>query len=369
MKAWRTLSLFSNVLAPGHNDRALTSRDSRATRRLARYVTAGVSSQTLQRVSSWLHRFWGFLQRKAWRLGKCSPSPGMVTCNTLALEFLTLVADWNKGRTTVPAAARAINFMRKFNSAAPLSDDPRMTMLKRAVMRANPSNPRGALPIHAMMVAAVATAWGSSSSCWWRRMVAFIMLAAFQTLLRGAGILVVPNHSITWVAGSTEFLNPSVPPRNYTGVLLLVPKRKTKQEAPSWIPLKRGLATEILRRHALWRGRGPATNPFLFPSRKLRVSGNTRRWVPHPTNRMSQSSLCFLLRQALREVCGISHRDADRFTVHSLRVGGINFYRHLGVSTSMRAEIASHRSLQTSRRYLRLLPQEQLDELDNMVGV
>ena len=89
-------------------------------------------------------------------------------------------------------------------------------------------------------------------------------------------------------------------------------------------------------------------------------------WIPHASNGLSQASLVTLLRKALVQVCGLSERQASRFTVHSLRVGGINYYKRIGVSIGMRAKIASHKSLVTSRKYLRLLPVEKLVELSTM---
>ena len=49
------------------------------------------------------------------------------------------------------------------------------------------------------------------------------------------------------------------------------------------------------------------------------------------------SSFTRLIRKALVEVCGLSMSAARKFTVHGLRVGGINFYRKRGVSVSLRA--------------------------------
>ena len=67
---------------------------------------------------------------------------------------------------------------------------------------------------------------------------------------------------------------------------------------------------------------------------------------------MLTSSFATLLRLALQEVCGLSKADADKFNVHSLRVGSINYYKRSGVSIGMRAAIASHKSLATSKLYL-----------------
>ena len=72
------------------------------------------------------------------------------------------------------------------------------------------------------------------------------------------------------------------------------------------------------------------------------------------------------MRLALVQACGLSEWQASRFTVHSLRVGGINYYKRIGISIGMRAQIASHKSLVTSRKYLRMLPAEKLIELSMM---
>ena len=127
-------------------------------------------------------------------------------------------------------------------------------------------------------------------------------------------------------------------------------------------------ATTILAKFARWReGRCPR-NKFLFPSRKSRVIAGKRTWVPNPKNRLSSSSFLLLLRKALTEVCGLTAVQAQMFTVHALRVGGINYYKSIGVSIGLRAQIAAHKSIATARRYVRLLPHEQLEELASMVN-
>ena len=82
---------------------------------------------------------------------------------------------------------------------------------------------------------------------------------------------------------------------------------------------------------------------------------------------MSSASLLRLMREALVQVCGLSPTQARRFTVHSLRVGGINYYRSLGVSTELRAQLADHLSLRSNLRYLRMKPTDQIKILDSIV--
>ena len=221
--------------------------------------------------------------------------------------------------------------------------------------------------MQAFIMIAIARVWGSSK-LWWKRMVATAAFVSFVSLLRGSGVLSVPVNGLTWVVGLTELANPKRPPRRHSGVLLLVPKRKSKQDAPSWIPIRAGLVTKLVARHMRWRAGVVPQNAFLFPSRKLRIKNGKRSWRPHPANPLSPASFCALLRMALRQVCGLKTAQANIFTVHSLRVGGINYYKSIGVSIGMRAKIAAHKSLRTSRRYLRLLPIEQFQELEDMVG-
>ena len=239
-------------------------------------------------------------------------------------------------------------------------------MLKQGVLRSIPHKPRGALPLPAFMLMAVVAAWGSRSE-WWKRMIALIALLAFLALLRANGILAVPLRGNTWVVGTQEFVNPAFPPRRHSGVLLLVPSRKSKQHQPSWIPFRAGRATRLLRRFLRWRRSHARRNAFLFPSHKPYFAGRRRAWRPHGSNGMSPSSLLRLLRAALVEVCGLSKAQAARFTLHSLRVGGINYMRQCGVEIGFRARIATHKSLVTARRYNRMLPIERLSELSSLI--
>ena len=258
--------------------------------------------------------------------------------------------------------------MRKIIGVAPLKDDPRSSLLKQGVLRLSPHRPRGAVPLSAFLVMAVVSVWGRSKT-WWKRMVACIMFAAFVTLLRAAGILSVPARGVTWVVDLMELLDPVRAPRRHSGVLLLVPRRKSKQTQPTWVPMRAGPVTQLMRRHYNWRKKHASTNAFLFPSRKLRARGTKRSWIPNKRNALAPSSLLRLMRTALQQVCGMTKAQARRFTLHSLRVGGMDYYRKGGVSIGMQAIIASHKSVLTTRRYHRRLPIEQFFELSSIIGV
>ena len=333
-----------------------------------KYVTSGLSANSLQRIASWLKKFKTFLRDNMWELGHSELTPSMMRNNDLALGFLASVANEGRGRTRIASAIRAINFVRGILGVDALSRDPRTPLLKEGVLRANPHAPKGAMPVHPVMVLAIARAWGSSP-VWWMRMTALLMLASFLSLLRAAGILTVPRASVTWISGQNEVTDPTSIPRTHDGALLLIPSRKSSQTAPSWVPLRSGRVTQLLRRHLQWLKRTRLRNKFLFPARKASFISKRRTWVPNESHRLSRTSMVHLMRKALTEVCGISEANARRFTAHSLRVGGLNYYTRLGVSLGMCAQIASHKSLATSRTYLRLLPAEQLHELGSMISM
>ena len=146
---------------------------------------------------------------------------------------------------------------------------------------------------------------------------------------------------------------------------MLVPIRKTRQLCHTWVTIKGGRVTMMLARHVRWlRSQSPRPT-FLFPARKRAGKSS---WRPNHKNRMSTSSLLRLVRRALREVCGLSPAQAKRFTIHSLRVGGINYYRRLGVPLETRTQLADHLSLPSALRYQRLRPAEQVKLLARAVG-
>ena len=240
-------------------------------------------------------------------------------------------------------------------------------MLREGVLRSAPHAPSGALPFPGVLLIAIMDAWEFSPR-WWERMTAIILLISFISLLRGAGILTVPANTVTWILGLTESMTPPRPRTDYTGVLLLVPARKSRQSQPSWVPVKRGRSTDMLARFVRWRSRRAGNNKFLFPSRSRRFTKGRLAWVPHHSNRLSQGSFVTLMRQALMQVCGMSEANAKRFTLHSLRVGGINYYKRIGVPIRNRAAMASHKSIETSRGYLRMLPSEQIREIARVTG-
>ena len=331
----------------------------------ATYITAGLTVGSWSRIASWLSTFYNYLADLALHKGRKRPYPKLMASNSVALEFLAMVADEQKGHTRSAAALRGINFARSLLGIPSLLLDPRTPLLLKGVLKFFGKNPKGARPFPEIAVVAIAQAWGRAKE-WWKRMTALAIFLGFVSLLRGAGLLGSYRRGITWLIGQWEVTNPKRPPKRHSGVLLLVPVRKTRQIFHTWVTVKGGHVTRMLARHVRWLRRQRPRPKFLFPAR---APGAKRgEWRAKKDKRMSTSSLLALIRRALREVCGLSKDQAKRFTLHSLRVGGINYYRRLGVPLETRAQLADHLSLPSALRYQRLPPAEQIAILSRAVG-
>lgn len=198
---------------------------------------------------------------------------------------------------------------------------------------------------------------------WWKRMVTVAVIVCFVTLLRGAGLRTVPRRGLTWLIGNKERTDPKHVPREHTGALMLVTSRKSRQHSHSWVPIRRGRATELLASHVSWLNSLPNRPRFLFPARRRKRKHARLSWHPHPKKSISSTSLLRLIRRALREACGLSMNQSCSYSTHSLRVGGINFYRAIGVPLELRAQLADHMTLPSSLRYLRMAPSDQMSVL------
>ena len=126
------------------------------------------------------------------------------------------------------------------------------------------------------------------------------MTVAFLALLRAAGVLSVPDGTVTWVSGLHESRVPPRPDEPVSGALLLIAARKASQATPSWVPIRAGIATTLLATHVCWRDSKARANPFLFPSRCIRkLARHETTWAPHNKNRLSQASLLTLIRSCV----------------------------------------------------------------------
>ena len=67
------------------------------------------------------------------------------------------------------------------------------------------------------------------------------------------------------------------------------------------------------------------------------------------------------------EVCGLTEEQADLFSGHSLRVGGSNYMRRLGVEDEVHRLVGDWASLVSSTNYYALSSAEQFDVTNRFV--
>ena len=260
---------------------------------------------------------------------------------------------------SVPRAAR------RFLSAArmrlgwkSLNDNKSLTEIIRGFERSRPRTVIQAEALEVFDVERVASTYGCSS-CWWHIQVACMVTLCFVAILRLGELvcLLVEDVTIVFKNGKeVSASNLSRIPRlgDVKGVFLHLRWRKANQSHSVHVPVACKTAITLLLRHLCQlRKVGRTTGP-LFPSRQGRVSPTM-----NPSNSVSTSSVRDALRKALRDVCGLSMEQARLYSGHSMRVGGSNYIRRLGVSDEVHRLLGGWASLSSSRGYFQLLATEQ----------
>ena len=74
---------------------------------------------------------------------------------------------------------------------------------------------------------------------------------------------------------------------------------------------------------------------------------------------MSTASFVRLLKYALRSQCSVDSEELKLYGGHSLRVGGSNFMRWLGVSEDVRKAMGGWAQLVSAKQYMQRSPAEQ----------
>ena len=74
---------------------------------------------------------------------------------------------------------------------------------------------------------------------------------------------------------------------------------------------------------------------------------------------MSTASFVGLLKAVLREKCGVGEDELKLYGGHSLRVGGSNFMRWLGLSEDVHKTLGGWAQLVSAKEYMQRSPAEQ----------
>ena len=99
---------------------------------------------------------------------------------------------------------------------------------------------------------------------------------------------------------------------------------------------------------------------ILFPARR----GAGKSAKRHKENHVSNQSVTQALRKALVEVCRLTREQAGLFSGHSLRVGGSNYMRKLGIDAETHRVVGDWASLTSVGNYYALSAAEQFDTVD-----
>ena len=98
------------------------------------------------------------------------------------------------------------------------------------------------------------------------------------------------RRGLTWIVDNQELSNPRLIPRRHSGVLLLVPIRKTRQTCHMWVTVKGDHVTCLLARHMKWLRKQSSRPDFLFLTS---VKSGVKRWSPTPMRQMGSSAMSF----------------------------------------------------------------------------
>lgn len=278
----------------------------------------------------------------------------------LCTLFLTQVAEQHKGVSRVVAARRALSRQRIREGGASLNGVDDITLLIDGVRR---SQPKTKFQVESLDINDVTTmaATLASAARWQDRQLGVLIATGFLTIMRYGELQRVYRRGVRVVFTSGREVPLSrlqalsgLDLKQVQGVLIHVPWRKAKQMVDAWIPLScRTTIRRLLDHEQTLRTLG-ASSPYLFPSVQ-----RSRGSPPHPRNFFGSTQFRIGLRKALRDICGMSLNESMVYGGHSLRVGGSNFMRRLGVDPDIHRSLGGWSVLKSARDYMQLTPSEQ----------
>lgn len=277
------------------------------------------------------------------------------------LEVFVASLTLSKVGFSVPRAAR------RFLSAArmrlghlSLNDNKALTEIIRGHERKTPRTVIQAESLESDDVERIADAYGCSKN-WWEVQVAAMITLCFIAILRLGELVVLRLDDVMLVLKNgkeVKVTDLNTIPRTsmVKGMFLHLRWRKAQQSHSVWVPVSCPTAISLLLRHLSLLTKAWRTSGYLFPSRV----GRTRP-TRNPTNHVSTSSMRRALKKALGDVCGLSKDQAKLFSGHSMRVGGSNFIRRLGIGDEVHRLLGGWASLTSSRKYFQLTSAEQFE--------
>ena len=290
--------------------------------------------------------------------------------NTFCYLFLVQVANADKGSTRPVAARRALSRQRMLQKLPSLNDDVRISALIQGVRNARPRLRKQMESLDISDVKAVSDAWGSSGT-WWMSMLALMINVGFLTVMRCGKLVRMLRLGVILVLKSGHELNlkrtASLPNADECdGMLMLLTWRKSKQAANAWLPVSCPRTVALMIAHERFLRSVGCSSRYCFPARQK--TAKSAFALPKSDNHISTSSFVALMKRALRSVCNIGEDEIKLYGGHSLRVGGSNFMRWLGVSDDLHKAMGGWAVLASAREYMQRAPHEQF-ALTRMLAV
>ena len=323
------------------------------------------NSRHWQRALRWIRGFekWArpFLSRESARLRTKLPYR---TVQELLLdrELIRLFFRYvmkNKVGFSVPRSARRfLSEARVRLGSSSLNEDKELTDLIVGYERKTPRTVVQAGSLDVDDVQRIAAEY-SVSEDWFLLQLALLVCLGFVAILRMGEltkIKVEDVHLVPFVGRDMAADSVSELPGldMVKGAFVHLVSRKASQAFDVWIPVAcRTTLSLLLQQLQALRREGRRSGPLL--TSRLRKGGPR-----HPTNRISTQSATDGLREALRKVCGMSMEQSMLYKGHSLRVGGSNYIRRLGIDDEIHRLMGGWASLSSSRGYFKLSTVEQL---------
>ena len=255
-----------------------------------------------------------------------------------------------EARRYLSAARERLGLSSIVESAGVIAD------VVRAHKRKAPKQRRQAQSLHDDDVRDINRVYGCSRDAW-EVQVACLISLGFVALQRLGELLRVDLEGVKLVLrGGGEVSAAKVkrlPKRaDVEGAFIHIGWTKAKQHHDAWIVVAcEGTLRVLLRHIGILRREGRTGGP-LFPSRPHVGGARSRRKA------MDGDAGRRAIRAALMKVCGYPREYAMLVGGHSLRVGGSNFCRRLGISSEVHRLLGGWASLQSSQEYMQLTSDE-----------
>ena len=312
----------------------------------------------LREFESWVRPFLRQEARETATRGVTRTTQELLRDNELCALFVRSLLK-KKVNFSVPRACRRHLSGARCRLGLPsLNADVELSDLIRGYERSMPRTVVQALSLLVDDVQRITSQWGASSD-WWRVNLATLIAVGFICILRGIEVRRIKIEGVrlvlaTGVEVSATEVSCLPVLRDLQGAFLHLVWRKAKQAHDVWVPLSCRITLGLLLKQlnmlrAVGRVRGP-----LFPSR-TRAGGQRSK-----SNCIGSKAMVDGLRTALTMVCGMSEEQAGLYKGHSLRVGGSNHMRLLGVDDEVHRLMGGWASLVSSRGYFQLNTEEQL---------